>query len=71
MRRKISRELALTLAAVVSVPALACTTFVVGKAASETGRVLLGHNEDDGGWLRLHAYADFFTGYFQHRRTER
>ena len=70
MLRLVSR-LVLTLVAFVSFPALACTTFVVGKAASETGRMLLGHNEDDGGWLRLHAYADFFTGYFQHRRTER
>lgn len=43
--------LVLTLVASVSFPVLACTTFVVGKAASGTGRVLLGHNEDDGGQL--------------------
>ena len=30
-------------------PAAACTTIVVGKGASATGRVLVGHNEDCGG----------------------
>ncbi|MBE5692056.1 MAG: hypothetical protein EGQ34_04045, partial [Sutterella sp.] len=26
-----------------------CTTVIVGKRASTTGRVILGHNEDSGG----------------------
>ena len=34
-----------------------CSTMIVGKNASATGRVLIGHNEDDNGsfvvrWLR-------------------
>ena len=36
----------------------ACTTFVVGRKASETGRVIVGHNEDDGGKLVVrHGYV--------------
>ena len=30
-------------------PARACTTVLVGRDASETGEVLVGHNEDSGG----------------------
>ena len=34
--------------------ALACSTIVVGRKASTTGCVLVGHNEDDDGLLYLH-----------------
>ncbi|MCG5030097.1 C69 family dipeptidase [Mesosutterella sp. OilRF-GAM-744-9] len=32
-----------------SLQALACSTVIVGKAASATGNILVGHNEDNGG----------------------
>ena len=32
-----------------SLQALACSTVIVGKAASATGNILIGHNEDNGG----------------------
>ena len=39
-------------------PADACTTFVVGRKASATGRVIVGHNEDDKGELSVrHGYV--------------
>ena len=37
------------LVAAMVVPASACYTLIVGKDASETGRVMVTHNEDDGG----------------------
>ena len=38
--------------------ASACTTYVVGRKASATGRVIVGHNEDDSGDLRVrHGYV--------------
>ncbi len=40
------------------VAARACTTVVIGKDASSTGRVIVGHNEDDGGRLvNRHGYV--------------
>ena len=46
--------------------AMSCMTAVVGKAASVTGRVMVAHNEDDGGRTRVnHAYvpaADWTKG---------
>lgn len=33
--------------------ALACSTIIVGKTASESGRVIVGHNEDDEGELSI------------------
>ena len=48
---KVKRTLAVALAAAVcgTGQALACSAILVGKAASATGRVLVGHNEDDRG----------------------
>ena len=41
-----------------AVGAHACTTFVVGRNASATGRVIVGHNEDDKGELSIrHGYV--------------
>jgi len=39
--------------ALLSFDAVACSTIIVGKSASATGRVLVGHNEDDTGDLRV------------------
>lgn len=40
-----------------AVPAMAdCTSIIVGKEASKTGEVLLGHNEDNGGQLVMVQY---------------
>lgn len=41
-------------------PARACTTVLAGKDASETGEVLVGHNEDSGGRyvMRTHFVSD-------------
>mgnify|MGYP000058239961 CR=1 FL=1 len=36
-----------------SMGSLACTTLIVGKNVSETGRVMVGHTEDAGGLKRL------------------
>ena len=45
-------------AAFASVGVYACTTFVVGRKASATGRVIVGHNEDDKGELSVrHGYV--------------
>lgn len=39
-------------------PAHNCTTFIAGKKASATGRVLVGHNEDDNGIVMVrHGYV--------------
>lgn len=35
--------------AAVSMSAMACSTVIVGKDASATGDILIGHNEDNGG----------------------
>ena len=44
--------------AALSAPAFACTTIVAGKNATVTGRVILGHNEDDrGNFQVLHAFV--------------
>ena len=45
------KSLLATLAAVGVSSAVACSVVVVGKDASATGRVLVGHNEDDSGEL--------------------
>lgn len=37
-------------------PAIACTTIVVGKNASQSGYVMVGHNEDDGGRVKVNHY---------------
>ena len=48
----------MTTLAFASVGAYACTTFVVGRKASATGRVIVGHNEDDKGELSVrHGYV--------------
>ncbi len=56
-----TRGLVLTLATVILILALAmgasaCTSIIVGKKASATGEVLLGHNEDNGGRLVMPVY---------------
>lgn len=39
-------------------PLMNCMTIIAGKAASATGRVMVGHNEDDGGHVMArHAYV--------------
>lgn len=46
------------LVAAMVVPASACYTLIVGKDASETGRVMVTHNEDDGGRAMVdHGYV--------------
>ena len=51
MKRKLA--CALLSFAAGTMAAVACTTVIVGKSASVTGRVLVGHNEDDAGDLRV------------------
>lgn len=46
-----NRTLCILTFAVAAGPALACSTIVVGRNASATGCVLVGHNEDDPGEL--------------------
>ena len=43
----ISKIIPVLLAACFAVDASACMTFVAGKKVSATGRVIVGHNEDD------------------------
>ena len=45
-------------------PARACTTVLVGRGASETGEVLVGHNEDSGGRyaMRTHLVPELERG---------
>ena len=48
----------LAMVAFASIGAYACTTFVIGRNASATGRVIVGHNEDDKGELSVrHGYV--------------
>ncbi|MCI7404778.1 MAG: C69 family dipeptidase, partial [Pyramidobacter sp.] len=50
----------LALALLIALPAAAraCTTVVIGREASPTGHVIVGHNEDDGGRLvNRHGYV--------------
>lgn len=55
MRGRISRvAVALATAICVVSAADACMTFVVGRKASATGRVIVGHNEDDFAPLTVH-----------------
>ena len=48
--------------ALASTSVLACTAVIVGKKASATGRVLVGHNEDGGGSVVRHAYVPAADG---------
>ena len=50
-----------------AVPARACTTVLVGRRASESGMVLVGHNEDSGG---RHVMNTFITPARCHRPGE-
>ena len=43
----ISKIIPVLLSAFFAVDASACMTFVAGKKVSATGRVIVGHNEDD------------------------
>lgn len=48
----------LAIVLVVVTQAFACSTIIVGKKASPTGYVIVGHNEDDGGRLTVrHAFV--------------
>ena len=47
MKNSLIRVLAFVVAASLSFDIFACMTFVVGKKISSTGRVIVGHNEDD------------------------
>ncbi|MGI6075317.1 MAG: C69 family dipeptidase [Pyramidobacter sp.] len=50
--------LAFALVLLTSVYARACTTVVIGREASSTGHVIVGHNEDDGGRIiNRHGYV--------------
>ena len=53
-------------------PAGACTTVLVGKEASRTGRVIVGHNEDSGGRyvMRTHLVPPLRRGAGQKARFE-
>ena len=51
---KVKVGLTVAALALAATSAWACSTIVVGKAASVTGRVMVGHNEDDDGVLFLH-----------------
>lgn len=56
-RLVVSVILALVLAIGLALPAYAdCSSIIVGKNASETGEVLLGHNEDNGGLIVMPLY---------------
>lgn len=47
----LSLTLVVAVVACLALPAYACSSIIVGKNASKTGEVLLGHNEDNGGRL--------------------
>ena len=50
--------------AVAAVSASACTAVIVGKRASATGCVMVGHNEDGGGSVVRHAFVPAADGNF-------
>ena len=58
IKRAVSIAIALSAA---SFAAHACTAVLVGKSASTTGRVIVGHNEDDDGDITV------FHGWFPAR----
>ena len=49
--KNMSKVCAAAVVALAAGPALACSTIVIGREASATGRVIVGHNEDDDGEL--------------------
>jgi dipeptidase len=52
----LSLTLVVAVVACLALPAYACSSIIVGKNASKTGEVLLGHNEDNGGRLVMPQY---------------